>query len=589
MTSLAHDLRYAFRQLLRTPSFTAAAVITLGLGIAINTTFFAVVNAVVFRPARSLTLDNVYRPSFGNTGRATLTTPHFRGLEAALPEGVEAVDAIGADFRDSIVHIPGRAERMQVLAVSGGHAQVFRVVPQAGRFISADDERAGLPSAVVSDRIWREWFAGDRAIVERAQIRINDEVFQVVGVAPLGYRGASGFGLGSVDVWIPLRRHKPRLTDFAFIEMFIRLRPDVSPKAVAPSIQAVLAGADEGVRPVLRVGRRQLGLVSAGDGNPFRSAGMLLLWLSVLVLAAACANLANMLYARGVHRRAEMAVRQALGASTGRIFRLLLAEAMLVGAAATALGLGLAIAATVRFGTAFPLFEDRASRVTIDLAPDYFVFAFALAAGALAALLVGGATAWRASRMPPMRGMAVGDAATAVTHSSRRTRLGLVALQVGAAVILLMVAGLFYQETRSMVAGTPLFDTAPLGAARIDLARHGYTLHDGQAFLRRLDAEVAKIPGLESSAIADGMPGGTYMRGASVTFAAERTDLPFTRYIKTSNRRADGTLVSASPAFLRTLGLAITKGRDLTHADGEGAELAVVISESMARAPWPGG
>lgn len=589
MTSLLQDLRYAVRQLLRTPGFTAAAVLTLAFGIAVNTAFFAIVNAVVFRPVRSIQLDGVYQPSFEGRGRGmwqSMPLAHFRALEASLPSSVEAVDAQATATNDVVVHIPGRAERVEILGVSGGHAAVFRLQPQAGRFITADDDHGRARAAVISDRLWREWFGGDPA-VDRATIRIDGDVFQIVGVAPPGYRGPAGFGMANTDVWVPLSHlRRPRALDI--IVTYLRLEPGVRPESAAPQVLAAIKDTDAGVPAIWQIGDRRVSLSAAVDGNPFRGIGIALLWLSSFVLIAACANLANMLYVRAAHRRAEMAVRQALGATTGRIFRLLLIEALTIGVMATGLGLVLALAATRQFRAAFPLFRDRATRMTIDLKPDYFVFAYAFAAGVAAALLVGGVSAWRASRVPPLRGMAVGDAATSVTRTSRRTRLGLVALQVGAAVVLLMSAGLFYRQTTAAFSGTLLFDTAPLATARLDLARHGYNAQTARAFLRRLRDDVASLPGVDEAAVSDGVPGGMYMGGAAVTFAAERPDLPYSRYITPSNRRVDGTLVAASPGFLQTLGLRVHRGRDLSHADRDGAELAVVVSRSMAEGLWPG-
>lgn len=593
MTSLLHDFRYAVRQLMRTPGFTAAAVLTLALGIAVNTAFFAVVNAVVFRPIRSIHLEDVYQPSFNGRGGGlwhSMPLAHFRALEANLPASVEAVDAQATVLNDVVVHVPGRAERVEILAVSGGHAAVFRLRPQAGRFISAEEDHAGARSAVISDRLWREWFGGDPAI-EGAMLRIDGGVFQIVGVAPPGYRGPAGFGMANTDVWVPLSHVRGNISSrpgAGSVVTYVRLKPGVSPESAAPQVLVAVKEADAAVPAMFRIGRRAVSLSAAVDGNPFRDIGIALLWLSSFVLAAACANLANMLYVRAAHRRAEMAVRQALGATTGRIFRLLLIESLTIGMLATGLGLALALAATRQFRAAFPLFRDRATRMTIDLTPDYFVFAYAFAAGVAAALIVGGLSAWRASRVPPLRAMAVGDAATSVTRTSRRTRLALVSLQVGAAVVLLMSAGLFYRQTTSALSGALLFDTAPLATARIDLARHGYNAQTARSFLRRLAETVSALPGVEHAAVSDGVPGGMYMGGAGVTFAAERPDLPFSRYIRPSHRRADGTLISASPGFLRTLGLRVARGRDLSDADHDGAALAVVVSRGMAEALWPG-
>jgi len=310
MTSLLHDVRYAVRQLMRTPGFTAAAVTTLALGIGINTAFFATVNAVVYRPMRSLQLEGVYHPSWNRRGQGYLPLAHYRLLESHLPGTVEAVDGQSANnFRDVIAHIPGRAERVQTLGVSGGHAHVFRVQAQAGRFISAEDDRERAPSAVISDRLWREWFGGDRAIVERANIRLDGEVYQIVGVAPPGYRGIFGFGMAAIDVWIPLSRTSNGYGASAAVQTYLRLKPGADPAAVAPAVHAVVQQADKDVRPFARVGPASLSLSPASDGNPFRVLGLVLLGLSSLVLFAACANLANMLYVRGAHRRAEMACR----------------------------------------------------------------------------------------------------------------------------------------------------------------------------------------------------------------------------------------------------------------------------------------
>lgn len=590
MTALLHDLRYASRQLRRTPGFTAAAVLTLALGIAVNTAFFAIVNAVVFRAMRAVDLERVFQPTFVSRERSlwgSLPLPHFRLLEAHLPDSIEAADAQMTAPRDAVVHVPGRAERVEMLAVSGGHAAVFRLQTQAGRFITAEDDRERRRTVVISDRLWREWFAGEREIVEQAAIRIDGDVFQIVGVAPPGYRGSSGFGLNNIDVWVPLWYMEARREGFGSAVTFVRLKPGVEPASAAPQLLAAIEAADLHGGPFMRLGSSKAALRPATGANPFRSLGVTLLWLSSLVLLAACANLANMLYVRGVHRRAELGVRQALGASGARIFQLLLAEAVIIGAAATAVGLTLAIGATRQFGAAFPAFHDRAARVTIDLAPDYFVFAYAFAAGVAAALVVGLASAWRASRVPPVRGMAAGDAATSVTRTSRRMRLALVVVQVASAVILLLSAGLFFQQSRGQFLSRPRFDMAGLATARIDLARHGYTEQDAQAFFRRLLAAARALSGVHEAAISDGIPGGMYMSGAGVTFAAERTDRPLTRRITPSNPLADGRVIAAGPGFLRALGLDLVTGRDLNDADREGADLVVVMSEGLAARLWP--
>jgi predicted permease len=589
MMSLLHDVRYAARQLLRTPGFTAAGIVTLGLGIGANTAFFAAVNAVVFRPMRTVQLDRVYQPTFKASHSVhfseRMPLAPFRLLEARLPPAIEAVDAQYSGVRDVLVHIPGRAERAYALGITAGHTAVFGLHAQLGRFVSNDEDHGRVRAAVISDRLWREWFNGARGITEHGIIRMNGDAFQIVGVAPAGYRGPGHFVGTNIDLWVPLSYFDATLRKGSVPLVYLKLRSGASVEEATAQTAAVVEGAD--LPGWVRREPYRLSLHRAVQYSPYRTQGIALLWLSAFVLLAACANLANMLYVRGVHRSAEMAVRQSLGATSRRIFQLLLVESALIGLCATALGLAIALAATRMFAAAFPLFRDRAARVTLDLSPDYFVFAYAFGAGAAAALLVGTTSAWRSSRIPPQRAMAVGDAVTSVTRTRRRTRLGLVALQVAAAVVLLMAAGAFFQQFRATFEQGVTFDTKPLAAARVDLARHGYHQQSTQGFLRRLLAEVRALPGIEQASVADGIPAGGYLGGFEVTFVAERTDLPPTRYVTTSHPKANGTLHAVSPRFLQTLGLELLQGRDFQEADRDGGELVAIVSRSMAARLWP--
>lgn len=589
-------MREVIRQLLRAPAFSAAAVVTLALGIAANTACFAAINAIVFRPARAQHLDNVWTVTPVGRGwmGGPLSEPHIRLLEANMPPEIEAVDHFVPRY--GLAHVPGHAERINLQLVSGGHARVFDLHPQSGRFIDDEDYESARRVAVISDRLWREWFGGRRDVAGQ-MLRVDDKAFEIVGVAPVGYRGfpAAYRGLeaflGSTDAWIPVSTAPAgeggAAVGSAWRSTVVRTHPAVDRDVVAEHIRDVVAkgpklhGQDDY--------RIRLGGLSA---NPImRRVGFLLLGLSSLVLLAACANLANMLYTRAVHRAAEIAVRQSLGATSMRIFRMFLAETIVIAGAASALGLALALGATRALNRAFPAFRDLASRITIDLTPDYRVFAFAFVSGTAAALAVGVITAWRASRVPPLRAMASGDAATSITLTSRRVRLALVALQVTGAVVLLMGAGLYLQQTRKAFENRITFDTRPLAAAHIELARHGYNDQRAQAFLGQLLAKVHVLPGMDQAVIADGIPGGISMGGAGGVFAAERVlpGVPERRYIDGSHRRAGGMLFSATPGFLAAIGLPLEQGRPFAEGDGEGAPLVVIVSRSLAASLWPGG
>ncbi|MEX2271086.1 MAG: FtsX-like permease family protein [Vicinamibacterales bacterium] len=587
MTSLLHDLRYAVRQLLRTPGFTAAAVMTLALGIGVNTAFFAVVNAVVFRPIRAVDLENVWRPSYKAAQWSGLGMPlaHARFVETHLPEGITAISTVIS--QPVLAHTEGHAERVEAEYVSGGHAAVFNLRPQAGRFITRDDDRGVQRTIVISDRIWREWFGADRSVVEKTFIKINDDTFLVVGVAPFGYRGNLGFGLSNTDFWLPLNAllgpngNNPGITA-APVSTIVRLAPGVSRYAAAEQLTASVKDLPMG----RRTGPFVVTLRSSATPDSLRRPGYLIMGFAALVLLAACANLANMLYTRGSHRAAEVAVRQSLGATSGRVFRLFLVEATLIAIAASSAGLVLALSATSLLQAAFPSFRDRATRISIDLTPDYRVFAFAFGAGVAATLVVGVISAWKASRVPPQRAMASGDAATSITRTSRRVRLGLVAVQVTGAVVLLMAAGLYLRQTHGAFEYRLTFDSKPLAAARLDLSRHGYNDERARVFLDKLVADVRAMPGMQSAAIADGIPGGISMGGAGAVFAAEKSRGPVARYIDGSYKRIAGTVVAASTGYLRTIDLPLESGRDLNDGDVDGAELIAVVSRSTAAHLW---
>ncbi len=585
MASFLSDLRYAVRRLARTPAFTLPAIATLALGVGANAALFATVNAVVFRPVRAVQLEHVYHVGLASrtwTLPARLPLAHFRALQQNVPDVVEAVDAqtSGPDGR-VVAQIPGRAELVEAIGITGGHATVFRLRPQLGRFISADDDRAGAPVAVISDRIWREWFGGDRDVLERGVLRLDNETFQVVGVAPFGYRGTPGFGSANVDVWMPFSRGAGGTPVVS-----IRLREGAGQAAAAQRIKPAIAPAplpsylrDEPYTAVLRRATAQ--------PTPVRRAGNALLWLSALVLLAACANFANILFTRGVHRTGEMAVRRSLGATSARIYHLVLAEALVLACVASALGLTIALGAVRLLNDAFPAFHDRASRVAIDLTPDYRVFLYAFVAGVVSALVVGALTAWHASRVPPMRAMAAGGATTTgIPH--KRARLVLVGLQISAAIVLVMGAGLYAQQTRGAFEERITFDTRPIATARFDLSRHGYNESRARAFFGRILDDVRAIPGVEFAALSDGMPGGGAMGGEGVTFAAERlrAGTPSGRYADGSHRRANGLLFSASSGLLTTLGLALEEGREIDPRDQENAALVAIVSRNTATELW---
>ena len=597
MRRLIEDVGYAVRRLRSARGFTAVAVVTLALGIAGTTMFFAAVNAMVFRPIRATHGDGLFAIRYIHKLKSSgpLTEAQFKRLDDDPPASVGRIGAISGLAVPMVVSIPGRAERVDAEVVTPGYLLALDLAPQAGRLLAPGDDRLETNGVVIiSDRLWRQWFAGDRAVIGRT-LAVNARSFTVAGVAPRGFRGLAGSSYGTADIWMtPLAaaragRSGSQLRAGGYRMTFVRPRAGASVADTEGAIHSVLSGATDAPPP----DQTAIRLVPIDDWlgrGTLTSAGLAIVGLSTLLLVAACANLANMLFARGAQRAGEVAVRISLGAARLSIFRLFAIESALIAALAASLGFLLAIGAVTAVGYAFPWFRSRNMRILVDLAPDYRVFLFAFAAGGAAALVVGVAAAWRAVSIVPLRGLS----SLASIGSGRRSgglRFGLVGVQVAAAVVLLMTAGLFVRATEKGLDREVLFDIARLATARVDLRMHGYHEAAGRVFFERALLAVRALPGVESAALADGFPAGDYATPFTVDFRSERSVVDadgIVREIPGVDRNVRGGYIGVSPGFLATIGLPLRRGRDVTIADQDTAPAVAVISESVARQLWPG-
>jgi predicted permease len=606
-------IRYAWRGLRRTPGFTLVAVLTLALGIGANTAFFGLVDAIVFRPTSIARLDHVFTITMKDPPAMTLVKelqpPDFRAIEASRPATVTAVaGVVGAARYPSLVQVPGRAEYVLIEVITGGYADVFGLHAQAGRWISPDDDRDGAQVAVISDRLWREWFGASPDVVGHATISSGSRRFTIVGVAPPGFRGVQT-GLAPTEVWVPLGTSRSPQRSYGGtdlygqyhvrppgVQTFVKVQPGVATGQAVGDLRAVMttqskdpAAPTLALRPA-REALRVDELVAMGVGT---------LAFSGLVLLAACANLANLLYARGTQRASEIAVRLSLGASTGDILRLFLAEATLIACVAAALGLALASAATHAFTAAFPTFRLAGNLgVTIDVSPDYRVFFYAFGAGAFAALVVGLVTAWRSSRVPVTQALA--SSATSSVVSSRRRGLPttFVSVQITAAVLLLIGAGLFLENTRSALDRRVHYDTSLLTAARVDVPRifsanyraEASEVHVARAreFFDSLLARASQLPGIEHVALVDALPGGTAPAPNTGSGTGHLTAEEPPAGGRERPHRANSAWVYASPGLLETIGVPLRRGRDFWPSDARDTRPVAILSESAADALWPG-
>lgn len=602
-------MRHALRQLARSPSFTAVAVLTLALGIGTNTAIFAIVDELAFKPARSTDGDDVYY-------LGTVQIADYDILAANQPDGVAAIATLDDNY-SGLLQIPGRAERVIPARVSGSYATVHRVGVQIGRWINDDDNaggeldpaidsrgvkrpivlgRLGSPVAVISDRIWRDWFHASPDVVQNGSITLNHQAVRIIGVAPRGFKP-------DIDLWTPFGSR--RLLTRAELEARRVTKPPPGwkgplPEPLQPTLRVILRK-DPGVaasvvidrltaavasRPVtLDAPATRMRLVQWRGNDRNVTTGYTILGFAALIFIAACANLGNMLFARATEREGELAVRLSLGATRLGVFALLFSEAVTICAAASFVGLAFAIGALQLFTEAFPAFQVNSwKRVTLDLSLDWRIAAYSIGAGAIAAAIVGAGSLWRSSRVSLLARLAASSTSVVAKTEGRTLRTMLVSVQVTAAVLLLIATGMLLENTSKRLNRRLHFDTTSLISAQLDLP-DTYDESRGAHFWEQLVTRVRAIDGVSDASLTDALPGGEFPspRQGSSAILAEAPE----RGLSGVPRRLDGQWIHVGSRFAGTIGVTLTKGRDFRTTDIAGSDPVAIVSESVAQALWP--
>jgi predicted permease len=583
-SGIAQDVRYAARGLLHHPGFTLAAVVTLALGIGANAAMFGIVDRLLLAapahvrdPARVV---RVYfkteRPGPGRQAVAVgdvTSYPKFLALRddnrsfAALAAHVdqEATLGQGAETRP-----------VRVSLASAEFFPMLGVRPALGRFFTADEERREERLAVLSHGFWRGAFGGDPRVLGRA-LRLGRTTFTVIGVAPPGF---SGLRLDAPDIWLPLAASAPVLVSSQWKErgwFFLALAGRLRPEATREQATAELGAAWR--RDAEAAGDKRQATILLGsvlsDRGPMRSReATVAAWLagvSAIVLLIACANIANLLLARALRRRKEIAVRLALGAGRGRLVRLMLAESILL-----ALLGGMAALVLARWGgdamrsLLLPNIDWEGS--PIGTRALWFTGAMAVVAGVVAGLL----PAIQGSRPDLLSSLKAGVREGMVTRW--RTRRALLITQAALSVVLLVGAGLFVRSLRNARAVDLGFDADRVLAVQFDFGGLGVLASVKEDIYTRALERVRRMPGVEHAAL-------------SMT-APFRSTIISDLYVPglDSVPRQDGSLPlhnAVTADYFTTMGIRILQGRAITSEDRAGTELAVVVNDAMARALWP--
>jgi macrolide transport system ATP-binding/permease protein len=521
ITTTMQDVRYALRQLRKTPGFTFVAVLTLALGIGANAAIFTLVNAVLMRNlpvADPKTLvrigdnnDCCVNSGFHDSGDYTLfPTQTYLSLRENVPEFEElAAMQAGFGYRPVIVRRDGVREGARSANgefVSGNYFRTFGLQPQAGRLFSDSDDVAGAPmTAVMSYAAWQRDYLGSAAVVG-STFWVNTKPVTVVGIAPRGFYG-DRLSSNPPDVYLPIET-MPVLAEALYVNdpnvqwlyLVGRMKPGVSTIQLQQKVSALVKQSFAETKMFSAgPGKAQLAkvhvvLTPGGGGiqdiqEQYASNLHLLMAISGLVLLIACANIANLLLARGMGRKTEMSVRTALGAMRGRIVRQLLTESLVLAGMSGLVGLLVAyVGARMLLMLAF----SQTQNIPIDASPSTPVLAFACGLSLLTGVLFGLAPAWIASQSEPVEALRGGSRTTA-TGASRLQR-GLVVLQAASSLVLLAGAGLFWQSLNKLQHTDFKLESKNRYIVHINPQTAGYATTQLEALYRTIEQRFHTLP-----------------------------------------------------------------------------------------------
>ena len=593
------DIRYAFRMMRRTKGFTAAALLSLALGVGANAGVFSVVEALLLRPLPLARPDEIVflnRTGFDEPN-LRFSHPELLRLSADIPDASFAGMSSTARMQLSVAQ---GVELVIGQLVTGTWFELLGVRAAAGRVLAPADDRTlgGSPVVVLSDDLWTRQFGRDRTIVGRT-VRLNGNVVTVVGVAPPGF---SGVTVGApIDLWLPVTMQQElRYQGNASINNADGRKPWVPqdgvewltivarvPPAAAPSIasridagyrrhlQQTVASINNPERRAYRLREHATLLPGARGLSPLRdemSRALLVLMVTVaLLLLVACANLANLLLARTSARSPEFAMRLALGASRRRIAVQLLTESLIV-----ALAAGVAAVALARWSgqALLAIASDGPRPIPLDLPFDWRLLVFALGLSLATGLLFGLAPVLRLARADLTADLKTARRATGPGH----TRLVpvskvLVVAQVALSLALLVGAVLFVRTFRNLVSVDAGFERQHVLSVRLDPRLAGFAEAQLPALYDRLVERARLIPGARSAALAlNGAVSGS-AQISSFTIAGRPTR------IADDSARVDFVTTD----YFATLGIGLVRGRVFTDHDNERTASVAVVNEAMAR------
>jgi putative ABC transport system permease protein len=567
---LGRDTRFAVRQLVARPGFAALGILTLALGIGATTAIFSAVHAVVLHPLplpQPERIVAVYEDFRGRPGN--VSAGNFVDAQAGTTsfEGMTAIQ-----YSSFNLSLGGTAERVIGARTTAAFFTVFGVQPALGRAYSDAEDQPGHEQVVVlSHRLWTRRFAADPAIVGQ-DVRLGGQPFRVIGVMPASF----DLNADTEELWVPIAFTAQRKAthDEHYLTVYGRLKPGISTeRALADLMQTAQRLRVQFPKDAQELSFQVVPLMQEFVGD-YRARLYVLFGAVVVVLLIACANVANLLLARGASRAGEIAVRTALGASRGRVLRQLVVESLVMSAIAAAAGLALASWGIAGLVKASPEGVPRLDQAHLNVT----VVLFALGVTVLTALLSGVAPALRAVRTDLQSVLKEGGRSAGMGGVKDRLRTTLIAAELALALVLLTGASLLIQSALALQRVAPGFDPRGVVSARLSLPAEEYaTPVRVQQTFERIVEEASALPGVQAAAVTSQVPRAP---GGNGNGLVPEGKTPEPQNIIMSRLRM------ITPGYFDAMRIPIVRGRGLTAQDRRGTLKVMVVSEALARAAF---
>jgi putative ABC transport system permease protein len=576
--SLAQDIRFGVRSLLRAPAFTAVALLTLALGIGGSTAIWSAVDAVLLRPLPYPEPERLVAVWTSEPKRGKPTGSNsYPDFEDYRAQTASFEDLAAFHSRGYTLTGGSEAERLLGGRVSAAFFPLLRVSAYLGRTFTPDDDRPGAPPvALLTHGLWQRRFGASPGVVGRS-LTVDGEPHTVVGVLPASF--AFPMDLEEAELFTPMAREDEesrRERGMHYLAILGRLGAGATLEGARAELGGVSARLAQSY-PESNEARVAVALPLHEEIVGGAKAGLLILLGAVgLVMALACANVANLLLARASARERELAVRTATGASRGRLVRQLLTESLLLAGLGGVLGLALAFWGVDLFRALAPSDLPRLGEMRVDER----VLAFGFLLSVLTGLAFGLLPAWRAARVDVVRGLCEGGSAGSAP-AGQRLRSSLVVAEVALCLVLLVGAGLLLRSLAAVLTTDPGFAAQGVVTMRLTLPDSRYaTSAERVVFYRSLLERAAAVPGVKAAGLASPLPMGGDQWVTSVEPEGRPKAAPSDRLL--------GAYKAVSPSYFAAMGIALRKGRAFTDGDDRSAPRVVVLSELMARQCFPG-